>query len=263
MSEERMDSLWEPKRESGWTNTRISVIRRMENGTATEMDWDYFYHKYRSLIIAIGYNKEIGKTGAWTSAARETVKELVSRVFESVYKFFTQVSAGEKEPLDLESYKFRSWFSRIIYNKYNDILRKRYAVDRREQDLPEQYSEEYDGDHPDLLENDGEAEIREIWHKFLLRQALSELQNDLDMTDFSIFFQVKMLGKKGTEIARVFDMKPNTVNQICSRNCKKLRELVAKLAQAHPLESYTDDELCRYIAEVDQTFREFEKEIPR
>ena len=110
--------------------TRVSVIDRFENGTSTEKDGEYFFKKYRPLIIAIGRKKRMSD---------EDIKELISRVFQGIMKTFRKIAEGERDEIQYSTKhgrgkKFRNYFTAIILNQRAAIYSERYKRD--------EYSEE-------------------------------------------------------------------------------------------------------------------------
>ena len=248
----RFDSLYAPVNPSQW-NTRLSVIDRFQHGKNTRDDEYYFFNKYRSLVIAIGRKKEL---------SNDDIKELVSRVFQAVFEEFSKISAGEKPEIrmglqeDGRNFRFKSWLTRIINNKLFDIYRE-YA--KKGQAIDDTADAEEAGKQ---VIDESDQDINELWRKFLLRESLQELREKLSATQFRIFYQVKMKGEKGPKVAAVFRQTPDNVNQICSRAMKELLKIVESLKLEHPLEKYTDDELCRLIHDIDKEFQKLEEEFP-
>ena len=246
------DSLYAPLNQSIW-QTRLSVVDRFQHGEGTEDDERYFFHKYRSLVIAIGKKYNLSK---------DDIKELVGSVFSAVFEEFSKISAGEKPELKIDRqdqdrksrYHFKFWLARIIRNKIYDIYRehtRRGKVDSSYQKFLKDRSED---DEPD-------RDFNELWHKHLLREALAELKSSLSATHFHVFYLVKMKGRKGPEVAETFQLSPDNVNQICSRNMKELRRIIASLEEENPQEKYADEELCRYIDAADKEFQKLEDEF--
>ena len=228
--------------------TRVSVIDRFENGTSTEKDGEYFYKKYRPLIIAIGRNKRMSD---------EDIKELISRVFQGIMTTFLKIANGERDEIQYSTKhgkgkKFRNYFTTIILNQRAAIYKERYKR--------EEYSED-----EEVLENqkgpEQDEDIQNIWQKFILREALQDLQDEMDLIHFKVFFQVKMVGKKGPEVAKKFNMTADNVNQICSRAQKKLLTIIRELSEENPVEKMEDDEMCLYIRQVDKEFQTMDDEF--
>ena len=244
-SKPRFDSLVAPMNPSKW-ETRFSVIDRLQHNGGTETDEVYFFHKYRSLIIAIGKNKNLSD---------DDIKELITSVFADVFKEFSEIRAGKRPEIRLgpqdngRFYHFKSWLTAIIQKKIYDIYRE-YA--RRQKVDATLYKMRLKAD----------PGIKALWHQFLLREALQELRDSLTATQFRVFYQVKMKGKKGPQVAAVYDLTPNNVNQICSRAMKTLRQNIESLMEDHPYEQYAEAELCRYIDEIDRKFQELEDQFP-
>lgn len=249
--EKRFDSLYAPVNPSKW-QTRLSVIDRFQHDGGTKEDEYYFFHKYRSLVIAIGRKKEL---------SNDDIKELVSSVFSAVFAEFAKISSGEKPEIKLglqdngHFYHFKSWLTRIIKNKIYDIYR---AYDRTGKNIDESADADAEADQQ-AAEPDNEVDA--LWQKFLLREALQELRENIGATQFRVFYQVKMKGKKGPQVAAAFRLSSNNVNQICSRGCKELREIVDALITEHPAEKYSEEELCKFIDAADKEFRELDSEF--
>ena len=252
--EKRFDSLYAPLNPSIW-QTRLSVVDRFQHGEGTKDDEHYFFHKYRSLVIAIGKKNNL---------SNDDIKDLVGCVFPAVFEEFAKISAGKKTEIKIDRldrdrksrYHFKFWLARIIRNKIYDIYRERGHLNKVDSIAYRMFLKApSEQDEPD-------RDFNELWHKHLLREALLELKENLPATHFRVFYLVKMKGRKGPQVAEAFRLSPDNVNQICSRNMKELRRIIASLEEENPQEKYADDELCRYIDVVDKEFQELEDEFP-
>lgn len=245
-----LNAQWNPSK----LLTRASVIDRFQNGSNSEEDANYFFNKYRPLVIAIGRKKGMSD---------EDIEELISRVFRKIWISFQKIAAGERSEITCagknSTYgRFRDYFSRIVMNARADIYRERSrskfnTTEPKQLDIlrEKEHSEEQD------------EETNSIWLRFISREALQDLREEIDPTHFKVFFQVKMRGKKGPEVAQVFDISEANVNQICSRTLKKLRTIVKELSEVHPVEKMADDEMCRFIYQTDKEFQALDDEFCR
>lgn len=232
--------------------TRVSVIDRFQDGSYTEEDATYFFNKYRPLIIAVGRKKGLNN---------EEIKELISCVFSKILAVFEKIAQGEKSEIIYARKhgthgRFRDYFSRIISNSVADIYREkgRSKFDATEPEQLDMLREKEEDSAPD-------EDINKIWQYFILREALQDLKEEMDTTQYKVFFQVKMRGKKGPEVAQVFDMTAANVNQICSRTQKKLLAIVKELSEEHPIEKMAEDEMCRFIYQTNKEFQALDDEF--
>ena len=232
--------------------TRVSVLDRFQNGTYTEEDATYFFNKYRPLVIAIGRKKKMSD---------EDIKELISRVFSKILAVFQKIAAGEQPEIIYArkngAYgRFRDYFGKIISNARADIYREKGrskfdTMEPEQLDILREYEQSPDPDE----------EIISIWQRFIVREALEDLKDEMDNTHYKVFFQVKMRRKKGPEVAKVFNMTVDNVNQICSRTQKKLLTIIKELSEAHPVEKMAEDEMCRFIYQTDKEFQALDDEF--
>ena len=223
--------------------TRVSVLDRLQNGSATEKDEYYFYKKYVSLVDRSGKQKGLSD--------EDIEEKLIGSVFEKLFKIFNQISQGEREEIIYNRKhgtrgKFCSLVNRVIYTTIADIMREKYAA------TPELID-------PSVLEAVSAAEkdddIMHTWQQFILHEALMDLRDEISATHYHIFIKVKIHGKKGTEMAERFNLSADNVNQICSRTQKKLLAIVKELSEVHPIEKMADDEMCRFIQQTDKEFQ--------
>ena len=174
---------------------------------------------------------------------------------------FEKIAQGEKSEIIYARKhgthgRFRDYFSRIISNSVADIYREkgRSKFDATEPEQLDILREKEEDSAPD-------EDINKIWQYFILREALQDLKEEMDTTQYKVFFQVKMRGKKGPEVAQVFDMTAANVNQICSRTQKKLLAIVKELSEEHPIEKMAEDEMCRFIYQTNKEFQALDDEF--
>lgn len=231
-----------PKNQSEFV-TRVSVLDRFQNGTGTAEDEEYFFKKYVSLVAQNGYKKGLSE--------EDVEEKLIGSVFEKIFKLFEKISAGERSEIIYNRKhgtrgKFRSLVNKIINSTINDILREKYA-------------QKTDFIDPSVLEAvyapEKDEDIMHTWQQFILHEALMDLQEEISAVHYRIFFQVRMKGKKGPEVAAAFDLTADNVNQICSRTQKKLLAIIEELSEEHPLEKMADEEMCKYIYQTDKEFQ--------
>lgn len=226
--------------------TRVSVLDRFQNGSATAKDEEYFFKKYVSLVARNGYKKGL---------TEEDVEEkLIGSVFEKLFKMFEKISQGEREEIIYNRKhgkrgKFCSLVNKVIAATISDIMREKYAQKPELVDpsvLEAVYAPEEDDD------------IMHTWQQFILHEALMDLREEISSTHYHIFVKVKLHGKKGPEMAERFQLSVDNVNQICSRTQKKLLAIVKELSEEHPIEKMADAEMCRYIDQTDKEFQELD-----
>ena len=191
----------------------------------------------------------------------EDIKELLSRVFSKMFAVFKKISEGGQAEIIYarkhgEHGRFRDYFSRIICNAAADIYREkgRDKFDTAEPEQLDRLREKQAAAEPD-------EDINKIWQHFILREALLDLKEEMDSTKYKIFFQVKMRGKKGPEVAELFRVTPDNVNQICSRTYKKLLAIVEELSEEHPVEKMAEDEMCNFIYQTNKEFQALDDEF--
>ena len=242
-----MKNKFFPENPSGFL-TRVSVLDRFQNGMATDIDRDYFAKKYLPLVFKIGRDKKMPE---------EDICELVSRVFEKIFEIFEKVSRGEREEIIYARKhgkygKFRSFFSKIIYNTRADMYRERSPAKSKE-----------DASDPFILNatNDNNCapeeydDFADAWQKFIGVEALHELKEEMNPTHYDVFFQVQMREKERTQVAEKFHLSVANVYKICSRADEKLRIIIKELEKEHPLEKMADDEMCQYIYQANKEFQ--------
>ena len=229
--------------------TRVSVLDRFQNGSATAKDEEYFFKKYVSLVAKFGYSRGL---------TEEDVEEkLIGSVFEKLFKRFEQCSRGEREEIIYNRKhgtrgKFRSFVNKVIDVTVKDIWREKNAQKPELADpsvLEAVYAPEEDDD------------IMHTWQQFILHEALMDLREEISSTHYHIFVKVKLHGKKGPEMAERFQLSVDNVNQICSRTQKKLLAIVKELSEEHPIEKMADAEMCRYIDQTDKEFQALDDKL--
>ncbi len=234
-----------PQNPSG-SLTRVSVLDRFQAGNATAQDEEYIYRKYLPLVINIGKSKTL---------CADDIEELVSSVFIKIFDLFEKISQGERKELIYARKhgtggRFKSLINKIVYNTINDIFRKKYSSKEDASDpfiLNAMNDNNYAPEEDDAFAN--------AWQKFIGVEALHELKAEMNPTHYNVFFQVKMRGKKGPQVAEVFELTAANVNKICSRATEKLQTIIKELEKEHPIENMAEEEMCQYIYQANKEFQ--------
>ena len=186
--------------------TQHTLIQRLQQKELTDEEaWQLFVETYESFIIAILIKININQ-----EEARDLKQIILLKLWEKLPSF-------KYEP---ERAKFRTWIYSVTKNTAISHIRSLNS----EQDRISQY----------FSENESEAtsEFNKLftqeWQMFISNKAMEKISEDFTPQSIEIFKQC-LAGAKSSELARQYNLQPNSVVRIKNRVKEQLMVEIGKL----------------------------------
>ena len=183
------------------SNTLILKLQANQSQDA----WDRFCSEYGKFIYAI-----IVRSGASVSQSDDIHQTIL-------VKLWKQLPTYQYDP---DKSKFRSWLGVITRNATYDFLRSETALKNRESKSspPEGFNDDFD----EIVEQE--------WKVHLTSRALERLKGVVSEQSLNVFKKV-MNGQSEKDIAKEYQLQPNSIGRIKNRVKSRLILEIAKLRE--------------------------------